>query len=85
MCYNVGIRLSISQKERNMELNSSSIEQVKSYISNATRLQRVNTTGMATLTNMQRNVEKLPVKILEDSLQLTQEAVDKCRSEMQKL
>ena len=68
-----------------MELNSSSIEQVKSYISNATRLQRVNTTGMATLTNMQRNVEKLPVKILEDSLQLTQEAVDKCRSEMQKL
>lgn len=65
-----------------MELNTSSIEQVQGYINNATKFQRVSTESMAMLSNMQRNVEEVPVKILEDSLQLTQEAIDKCRSEM---
>ena len=61
---------------------SSSIEQVQGYIKNATRFQGVRTESMANLTSMQRDVEKVPVKILEDSLQLTQEAIDRCRSEL---
>ena len=64
-----------------MELTGS-IEQVQGYIRNATKLQGIKTESMTQLTNMQRNAEKIPIKILEDSLQLTQEAIDKCRNEM---
>ena len=60
---------------------SGSVEQVQGYISNATRFMGVRTQSMASLTNMQRDAENVPVKILEDSLQLTQEAIEKCRRE----
>jgi len=64
-----------------MELTSS-IEQVQGYIRNATKFQGVKTESMTQLTNMQRNAEKIPITILEDSLQLTKEAIDKCRKDM---
>ena len=64
-----------------MELTGS-IEQVQDYIRNATKLQGIKTESMTQLTNMQRNAEKIPITILEDSLQLTKEAIDKCRKDM---
>ena len=64
-----------------MELTSS-IEQVQGYIRNATKFQGIKTESMTQLTNMQRNAEKIPITILEDSLQLTKEAIDKCRKDM---
>jgi len=64
-----------------MELTGS-IEQVQGYIRNATKFQGIKTESMTQLTNMQRNAEKIPITILEDSLQLTKEAIDKCRKDM---
>ena len=83
MCYHSNVHLSWNQKVSFMEITGTT-SQIQDYIRGEASVEETEAMYQVKLLQMQRESELVAGQIIEDTLDISQEALDKCIADMKK-